>query len=328
MARRKVVISQSQPKRKSKPTDYADLPEKPKRSLREVIDEPPPAKRRGCFTPIRLAIGVVAVVFCASLLPRSEQQRTPLPTPLPSTPATELNAAVKPTVAAEIAAVATDATPSATATVTSTDVPTLTQTVAMSSGRATAEALVTQLAQTPTVTITPTQTLPPTRAMVVTAVPATTFYVIADANVRTCPSTECDTVGQLQDGSTATVTGVVYGEAVRGNNRWYETTFNGVVSYVHSSLVSASPPTLVQQAAPPPVSAPVVEQPLPPAPVVVPPPQPPVSSGGFVCDCSKTCPNILTCEEAYFQLNQCGCTERDSDNPPDGVPCERLCPGG
>ena len=47
------------------------------------------------------------------------------------------------------------------------------------------------------------------------------------------------------------------------------------------------------------------------------------NTGTYTCDCSKLCSQISTCEEAYFQLNQCGCTKRDSDK--DGVPCESLC---
>ena len=35
---------------------------------------------------------------------------------------------------------------------------------------------------------------------------------------------------------------------------------------------------------------------------------------------------MASCQEAYFQLNQCGCGQRDNDN--DGVPCESICPGG
>ena len=51
----------------------------------------------------------------------------------------------------------------------------------------------------------------------------------------------------------------------------------------------------------------------------------PVSSNSqnFACDCKKLCSQIATCEEAYFQLNQCGCTKRDSDG--DGIPCESIC---
>lgn len=47
------------------------------------------------------------------------------------------------------------------------------------------------------------------------------------------------------------------------------------------------------------------------------------SSSSFVCDCTKACTKISNCEEAYYQLNTCGCTVRDNDG--DGVPCESLC---
>ena len=54
---------------------------------------------------------------------------------------------------------------------------------------------------------------------------------------------------------------------------------------------------------------------------VAPPPAP-----SFTCSCSRTCEQVVSCEEAYFQLNQCGCGRRDGDS--DGVPCENICPGG
>ncbi len=50
------------------------------------------------------------------------------------------------------------------------------------------------------------------------------------------------------------------------------------------------------------------------------------SSSGFSCNCSKFCDAMTSCEEAYFQLNECGCTKRDGDY--DGVPCESICSGG
>lgn len=54
-----------------------------------------------------------------------------------------------------------------------------------------------------------------------------------------------------------------------------------------------------------------------------PPTQPPNTGGGsYTCDCNKTCPN-LSCDEAYYQLNACGCTERDGNN--DGIPCNAQC---
>lgn len=46
-------------------------------------------------------------------------------------------------------------------------------------------------------------------------------------------------------------------------------------------------------------------------------------SGGFICDCGKSCSQINSCDEAYYQLSTCGCKTRDSDG--DGVPCEALC---
>lgn len=46
-------------------------------------------------------------------------------------------------------------------------------------------------------------------------------------------------------------------------------------------------------------------------------------TGTYACDCSKLCSKISTCDEAYYQLKNCGCSARDSDG--DGVPCETLC---
>lgn len=47
------------------------------------------------------------------------------------------------------------------------------------------------------------------------------------------------------------------------------------------------------------------------------------SGGGYSCNCSKTCGQMSSCEEAYYQLNTCGCSKRDGNN--DGVPCEDIC---
>jgi len=46
------------------------------------------------------------------------------------------------------------------------------------------------------------------------------------------------------------------------------------------------------------------------------------SGSSYTCNCSKTC-SSMSCNEAYFQLNTCGCSARDSDG--DGVPCESVC---
>lgn len=46
------------------------------------------------------------------------------------------------------------------------------------------------------------------------------------------------------------------------------------------------------------------------------------STGGFACNCSKTCPQ-MGCAEAQYQLNTCGCTRRDADH--DGIACDADC---
>ncbi len=46
-------------------------------------------------------------------------------------------------------------------------------------------------------------------------------------------------------------------------------------------------------------------------------------TGSYICDCSKTCAKIGTCEEAQYQLEVCGCKARDADG--DGIACDSLC---
>jgi micrococcal nuclease len=46
-------------------------------------------------------------------------------------------------------------------------------------------------------------------------------------------------------------------------------------------------------------------------------------SASYTCNCSKTCTQMSSCEEAYYQLNTCGCLKRDGDD--DGIPCESIC---
>jgi len=46
-------------------------------------------------------------------------------------------------------------------------------------------------------------------------------------------------------------------------------------------------------------------------------------SGSYVCDCSKTCPQMSSCAEAQYQLNVCGCQARDADK--DGIACDADC---
>lgn len=44
------------------------------------------------------------------------------------------------------------------------------------------------------------------------------------------------------------------------------------------------------------------------------------SSSSYSCNCSKTCTQISSCEEAQYQLNTCGCKVRDNDR--DGTACD------
>jgi micrococcal nuclease len=44
------------------------------------------------------------------------------------------------------------------------------------------------------------------------------------------------------------------------------------------------------------------------------------SGGSWSCDCSKTCTNISSCQEAQYLLNTCGCSTRDGDK--DGIACD------
>lgn len=43
----------------------------------------------------------------------------------------------------------------------------------------------------------------------------------------------------------------------------------------------------------------------------------------YVCNCSKTCAQMSSCDEAQYQLNVCGCSRRDADH--DGVACDADC---
>lgn len=163
--------------------------------------------------------------------------------------------------------------------------------------------------------------------------PATETWYVTGAqrvNVRTCSSTDC-----------AIITSVGYGEALTvlaTTSDWHEIRLpDGRTGYIAAWLTSSAqppaasptlPPAQPAQPAAPRATAPPVQQD--PAPRAAPPPtQPPVQqpdAPAFVCDCGKTCPQMASCEEAYFQLNQCGCGARDGDG--DGVPCETICPGG
>ncbi len=159
----------------------------------------------------------------------------------------------------------------------------------------------------------------------------TTRYVIGSTiNVRSCERTTCDRVATLTYGATVTVIGQVEGEAVSGSTAWIQVRLpSGEAAYIHSSLLDNVAPATPR---PVPVNSvissqgnnpagPAVSTPAP-APISTPVPPPP--GPAYACNCSKTCTQ-MTCDEAYFQLQQCGCGQRDGDG--DGRPCESQCGG-
>lgn len=140
-------------------------------------------------------------------------------------------------------------------------------------------------------------------------------------NIRSGPGTNYPGIGTLSAGTFLEVTGT--------NNDWLTVRLNNNrLGWVSHGVVTLNGPC---------TGLPVIQAPPPPAPVIQPTPAavstvPPVQSTpaqtgpSFACDCNKTCEQMASCEEAYFQLRNCGCRRRDGDG--DGVPCESICPGG
>lgn len=164
----------------------------------------------------------------------------------------------------------------------------------------------------------------PTNAPRPTSLPSgTTYYIKSNsANLRAEPNTSSSVVGGLSWGNEIQVIdNNVQGQSVSGSTRWYELNYKGDIAYVHSSLISRTPPpTAAPQARSNNTSSSTTNLGNQSQPTAI--PQAPT----FSCNCSKTCSAMTSCEEAYFQLNQCGCSKRDGDG--DGVPCESICPGG
>lgn len=155
-------------------------------------------------------------------------------------------------------------------------------------------------------------------SITVAAQDSTTYYVsVRTANVRACSLTTCAIVAKLPSGTAIQPLEQVEGAKVSGSTIWYRIDVNGKEGYIHASLVTTKAPKASAPATGSSVQATAV-----PALISTPAPAAPA----FACSCSKTCEAMASCEEAYYQLNQCGCGKRDSDH--DGVPCESICPGG
>jgi hypothetical protein len=159
-------------------------------------------------------------------------------------------------------------------------------------------------------------------------------YTINTANGargRSCPNTSCATVTTFRNRLVVSVFGTAVGARVSGSTTWLAIRWNGQVVFVHSSLarqggttaspVSGSGSTGASAGASSGSAGNVSTGSGSPAPVSTPVAGPPP----FACNCARTC-SAMTCDEAYYQLNTCGCSQRDGDG--DGVPCESICPGG
>lgn len=186
---------------------------------------------------------------------------------------------------------------------------------------------------TPTMTASPTITQTPllittnTPIPVNTPVPAintnpTTYYVQAQANVRDCPQTSCNLLGTYYAGTALQIVDTnIEGDEFRGSTRWYQGTLNGSAFYVHSELVSLSPPA--------PTAAPAVNNPVVPANSYQ--PAPPAQSAGSNCACHS---DIYNCSRDSFSsmaearacYNKCIAEGRGDihglDNNNDGNICE------
>lgn len=126
-------------------------------------------------------------------------------------------------------------------------------------------------------------------------------YTHGVLNIRIGPGISYRRVGQIGAGDAVIALG--------RSGDWYLIKHNGRDAYVASWLTHNSPPAAAR-AAQPAQHQPAQQQ-------LAPQPQ------SYTCDCRKTCPEMSSCQEAYFQLNNCGCQRRDGDN--DGVPCESIC---
>jgi uncharacterized protein YraI len=133
------------------------------------------------------------------------------------------------------------------------------------------------------------------------------------ANLRTGPDTAYDQVGSVYHGDVLTVLGK------NADGSWLQVrTSAGQTAWIAGWLMQVDYDLSTVSV----ISAP----PLPTSPPAAQPPaiQPTPILDGVPCQHS-TCSGMTSCEEAYACLNT-GYSDLDRDQ--DGVPCEKICPGG
>lgn len=75
------------------------------------------------------------------------------------------------------------------------------------------------------------------------AIPATTYYALSGANLRSCPRTNCDRIDTATAGESLVVTGSVNGEVINADNAlWYRVSRTDGDAYIYSNLVSTNRP--------------------------------------------------------------------------------------
>lgn len=77
--------------------------------------------------------------------------------------------------------------------------------------------------------------------------PTMSLWATTDVRVRSCPSTDCDSLGTVGSGAEVRADGVTDGEDLNGNTSWYRILFNGQIGYIFSGLVSFTNTRSVQQ---------------------------------------------------------------------------------
>lgn len=141
------------------------------------------------------------------------------------------------------------------------------------------------------------------------SIPPTTLYISAGANVRSCPQLDCEIVSRLAAGDEVRVTEIVEGAVVSRSGRWYRSGDR----YIHSSLLSNTPP----------VAAPAAVAPVPGAGGQTSQPAAPALT--YACNGidDLNCEDFRSRQEAQAHLNACGNEDRlDGNN--DGEACESL----